>query len=114
MIALLALRLGLQRRTVAIGLWVMATIIILASIYLAMDAYGDARYDAGREDADAEWKAASERLEEQSRNAATDAEREAVAREREYLERLEAERNAIDETVERGGDPFDVLFPPGV
>lgn len=83
---------------------------VVLAFYLALNAYGDARYDAGKDDADAAWAAAAKRLEEQSDAAAGEAEVGAIEREREYLERVREEKEKVDAAIDSGGDPLDVLF----
>lgn len=96
----------------AIGI-ALAALMAVAAVWFSIDAYGDARYDAGQAKADADWKAAAEKLEEQSEEAGQKAETGAIEREAEYVERLEEEKERIDDAVREGDSPLDVLFGDG-
>jgi hypothetical protein len=110
----LLMGLGLGKRAAQLVAYVGLPLLLLAVFYLALDAYGDARYRAGKDDADAAWIAAGKKLEEQSDQAAAAADAGAAERAAEFSARLEQEKEAIDAAVADGGDPIDVLFPGGV
>lgn len=105
--------LGLGKRAAQIVGYVVVPLLILGAFYLALDAYGDARYDAGKDKADQEWRAAAEELAAQSALAAGAADEAADARAAAFGERLEEEKEKIDAAIADGGDPIDVLFPAG-
>lgn len=102
--------LGLSERAARIVAPIAIALVILLAFYLALDAYGDARYDAGKDDADKAWEAAAAKLEDQSAQAAGEAEKGAQARESAYLDRLAKEKEKVDAAIDSGGDPLDVLF----
>lgn len=89
----------------------VATLLALAAVYFAINAYGDARYDAGKAQSDKEWKAAADLLDQQSQGAADAADIPASERAADYAKRLEDERIKIGEAVDEGRSPFDALFP---
>lgn len=105
--------LGLTERVARILSPIAIGLVILIAFYLALNAYGDARYDAGRDAADKAWAAAADKLEAESKAAASKADTAAQERESAYAERLAKEKEKIDATIADGGDPFDVLFPAG-
>lgn len=76
-------------------------------------AWGQSRYDAGVEDTDAKWVAASERLKAQAEESAAGADENEVERVEDHNDRLAAEREKIDEAVSQGRSPLDGLFPSG-
>lgn len=94
---------SLPWRWIGIGL----TALMVA---LAIRAYGNARYEAGVVATDAAWKAAAEKLQEQSDKAGEDADLEAAMREADFAKQLEDEKGKIDEAVRSGSSPLDVLF----
>ena len=73
--------------------------------------YGHLQYREGVRDTDDRWEEAGRRLEEQAEQAAGDAGKRADDRLAEHNDRLLAERRCIDEVVEWGDSPLDVLFP---
>ena len=92
------------------GWWAIGIIAAVLVIYLALDAYGDARYKAGKSDADAAWQAASNKLIEKAQNAGVEADAKAAAREADFAARVEDEKERIDAANENGTSPLDVLF----
>ena len=102
---------GWSRKFSAIVVSIVGLVLILGAFYLALDAYGDARYDAGKEAADKAWREAAVALAEQSEEAAGAADEGAGDREAAYAAKLIVEREKVDATISDGGDPFDVMFP---
>lgn len=102
--------LGLSERVAKIVMPVTIAIGILIAFYLVLDAYGDARFEAGVAETDAAYAAAAKALEASSRSAAAKADKPARAREEAYFERLEQEKEKVDAAVAKGHDPLDELF----
>lgn len=90
-------------------------IIILATIYFAINAYGkserEAGYNEGVSDTDIKWEAAIAEMNKHSDVAIEEATTAAEAREHAFEEATEEEREKINEASRQGVDPFDVLFP---
>lgn len=110
MIAFL-LKLGLSEKVAKLVAYIGIPLLILAAFYMALDAYGDARFDAGKDQADRAWQAAADLVEADSQAAAADANIPADQRAADWAARVEEEKALIDATIHEGGDPFDVLFP---
>lgn len=91
-------------------LYALGALLVLGAFYLMLDAYGDSRYQAGSDNADARWEEAGRRLEQQAAQSRTKADDAAVVRGEAYMERVEVEKERIDEAVATGGSPLDVLF----
>lgn len=109
MIALL-LKLGMSEKLAKIFAYALLPILILVAFYMALNAYGDARFDAGKTQADREWQAAADLVEAQSQGAADAANVPADQRAADWAARVEQEKALLNETITDGGDPFDVLF----
>lgn len=90
-------------------------VIILATIYFAINAYGkserEAGYKEGVSDTDIKWEAAFQEMQDHADVAIEEATTAAEAREHAYEEATEEEREKIDEATRQGTDPFDVMFP---
>lgn len=110
MISLL-LKLGLSDKVAKLVAYVGIPLLILAAFYMALDAYGDARFDAGKDQADRAWQAAADLVEADSQDAAEAANVPADQRAADWAARVEEEKALIDAKIHEGGDPFDVLFP---
>lgn len=110
MIALL-LKLGLSEKVARLVAYIGIPLLILFAFYLALDAYGDARFDAGKDQADRAWQAAADLVEADSQDAAEAADVPADQRAADWAARVEEEKALIDAKIHEGGDPFDVLFP---
>lgn len=106
--------LGLGKRAAQAVAFVVIPLLILGAFYLALDAYGDSRFEAGEAKADKAWHDAAVKLQQQSDDAAADADVGAGEREAAYADKLAEEKEKIDATIADGGDPFDVLFPGGM
>lgn len=87
--------------------------LLLLAFYLALDAYGDRRYDAGKKDADAAWIEAGNKLVAKAQNSASKADRAAAARAEDFTAKQEEEKERIEHAKETGASPFDVLFGSG-
>lgn len=104
---------GLSQRMAKVVAFVIVPLLILGAFYLMLDAYGDSRYDAGKDKADAEWKAASDKLIQKAQDAGTKADTAAAARTADYAAKVEDEKERIDAATKDGSSPMDVLFGPG-
>lgn len=95
-------------------LWVViGAALLLGAFYLALDAYGDSRFDAGKAEADAAWQKASDDLLKKAANAKTEADKNALARQADYAAKVKDEKERIDAATKDGSSPMDVLFGPG-
>lgn len=80
------------------------------ALWLALNAYGNARYKAGVEATDAKWEEASAKLKEQAAASATKADDAAVKRLEEYVEQAEEDAAAVEKAKAEGSSPLDALF----
>lgn len=91
--------------------WIgLGAVLLLAAFYFALHAYGNARYDAGKKDADAAWIEASNKLIAKSQAAGTKADKAAAVRQADFAAKQEDEKEKIDAAVDEGSSPLDVLF----
>ena len=79
-------------------------------LILALHAYGNSRYKAGKADADAAWIAASNKLVEKAQNSETKAGQAQAARAADFAAQQEAEKKAIEAAQQNGTSPFDAIF----
>lgn len=101
---------GLSRRA-AIGLLGLAAVGLALIIFtLTLHAYGDARYKAGKRDADAAWVEAGNRLVEKAHKSADKADVAAAARVEDFTAQQEAEKQRIENAQANGTSAFDVMF----
>src|SRR5689334_7244540 len=91
--------------------WIaLGGLALLLAFYLALDSYGDKRFAAGKAQADAEWKAASDKLIQKAQDAGTKADKAAAIRMADQAARVEDEKEKIDAALDEGSSPLDVLF----
>ena len=88
-------------------------LLVVVGLVVAILAWGQARYDAGKSKSDAQWQEASARLEATAREAGTTASAIETIRVREYNALVAEEKDLIDEAVADGRSPLDVLFGNG-
>lgn len=88
----------------------LALIALLLGLWLALDAYGDRRYDQGREDNDRAWRAAEAKLRQEEKASAAGADKAAATREAEHAAAVASEKGRIDDAIREGYSPLDVLF----
>ena len=88
-------------------------VLLLVAFYIVLDAYGDSRFDAGKDKADAEWKAAEAELLEKAANSRNEADKKAASRAAEHVAKVQDEKEKIDAAVKEGSSPIDVLFGTG-
>jgi hypothetical protein len=108
----LLMKLGLAEKTAKLVAYIAIPLLILGAFYLALDAYGDARYGKGKSDTDAAWKAASDKTVAKAATEGRKADQMAGARAIEYAAKVEEEKEKIDAAIEDGSSPLDVLFGP--
>lgn len=101
---------GLSRLAAKLVVYVGLPLLVLFLFYLALDAYGDARFEAGEAAADLAWIEAGEELERRSRESADNADEGSADRIRSYNAAREAEKVKIHEAIDNDADPLDVLF----
>lgn len=85
-------------------------VMFLGGLWLALDAYGDRRYDQGRTDNESAWRAAEAKLHAQERKSAGAADQAAAVREADHAAAVASEKGKIDDAIREGSSPFDVLF----
>ena len=83
-------------------------LLVLGLWWLRADAYSD-----GVRDEKASWEAAVQAAREQAEESAEEADEKSDERNATELDRVEREKEKLDEAAEQGSDPFDVLFPAG-
>lgn len=89
--------------------WLGGVLLLLGVVYLLIDAHGDSRYREGQATEKAAWEAAEARLREKAVEAGAEATRAEIVRQREREAIVEQERERINEAIERGDSPFDVM-----
>lgn len=100
-------------KRVPLWAWIaLAVAVALFLAYRALDAYGDRQYQAGKDDADKAWKAASDKLIDKAQESGKKADVAAAARTADYAAKVEDEKEKIDEAIADGSSPFDVMFGP--
>lgn len=96
------------------GWGLLGAVIVAVVIWVLILAWGQARYDAGRTagaaEADARWRAAAQRLEQRLDRSAAAADRREADRIRDHQAAVAEEKEKIDEAVDAGRSPLDVLF----
>jgi hypothetical protein len=102
---------GLTSRAAKLIAYVAIPLLVVLIIWMSINAYGNARFDAGEKAADAKWEEASRKLQEKNLKAQGVADEKAEARAEEYVARAADEKERIDNAVQNGTSPFDVLFP---
>src|SRR5690349_11397915 len=85
-------------------------VLVVVLFYIALTAYGNARYKTDKQDADAAWIAASNKLVEKAKNSETKAGQAQAARAADFAAKQEAEKKQLEKAQENGSSPFDVLF----
>lgn len=98
-------------RAVPRWVWVAVfALILLAVFWWSLMAWGQARFDAGVAAADARWAEASQRLEDRAREAGQVADIKEAERIQEHAAETAAERERLNDAIDRGDSPLDVLF----
>ncbi len=101
---------GLSEKVAKLVTWFVGIGLVVLAFVLALNAYGDARYDAGVSETDAKWEEAGRRLEKQATVSAGKADAASVVRVEEFNDRVAAEKDRLDEAEREGSSPLDVLF----
>lgn len=91
--------------------YVVLPLALIAAAALALDAWGDGRYRAGKADEAAAWKAANDQLIAKAATAGDIATRNEVPRLVEHAAQVEHEKGLIDAAIQNGASPVDALFP---
>jgi hypothetical protein len=102
---------GLGKRTAQLIAYVGLPVLLLVGAGLALDAWGDSRYRAGRADELAAWQAASDALIQKKATSAAAADRKASAAVVTFAAQQQLEKDRIDAAIENGASPVDALFP---
>lgn len=101
---------GLGKRAAQVVGYVVVPLLLLAAFYLLLDAYGDSRYRAGEQSADARWEAAGRKLERQAAQSAGRAGAASAARVLDFNAKVAEEKERLDAAAVDGSSPLDVLF----
>lgn len=102
--------LGLSEKAAKALAWVVLPVVLLVGFYLLLDAYGDSRFHAGEQAADARWTEAGRKLEAQAAASASTASAASVARVMDYNAKVADEKEKLDAAAVDGSSPLDVLF----
>lgn len=105
--------LGLTTRLVKLIAYVGIPLAIIGALWLTLHLYGNARYQAGRDYESALYKAASDKLLQQAATSASQADRQSVVRNLDFVAKQEHEKEKIDAAVANGSSAFDAMFPAG-
>lgn len=108
MLITLLMRAGLGLKAAKVA----ACAILILAVFGALLWWGRTKYQAGVDDTDAKWKAASAKLERQVVRSAAAADVPAAVRVEEFTTKVEAEKEKLDEAERNGSSPLDVLFGP--
>lgn len=85
-------------------------LLLAFAVWRWLDSYGDRRYHEGVTATDMKWEKASDLLRQQAAESATKADDAAANRLVEHLEQATAEQEKVDDAIENGSSPLDVLF----
>lgn len=88
----------------------LGALLLFAAVVFGIRAYGSERYRAGVADTDQKWREAAEKLQEKSLASGKKADVEAAKREAVYADKLAEEKERIDDAIDAGGSPLDVMF----
>lgn len=88
-------------------------VLAALALYLALQAYGNSRYKAGKKDADNAWIAASNKLIDKAQKATVEGDTKAAARAADFATKQEEEKAAIEAAQKNGTSPFDAIFGNG-
>lgn len=98
-----------KRIGLAVGIVVVILILILLLVR-AVNAHDRALVQTGRDQVDAEWQAANEKLKDQAGQSATKADDKAVKALEEAREQAAEDRKAVDDAAQNGSSPIDAIF----
>jgi len=90
--------------------YALGAVLLVLAFVVALNRYGDAKFDAGKAQADAEWKAASDKLIQKAQAAEGKANEEAAGRAADFALKVEDEKEKIREAQQNGSSTFDVMF----
>lgn len=102
--------LNLSSKWVKYGAVVLGVVLFCLFIWWRVDAYGDKRFDAGVLNERSKWEAAEEKLRQEAAASATRADDAAAKRLEVHKEKIDADRQAVDQAVRDGSSPLDALF----
>lgn len=102
---------GVAKGVAKLIAYVGLPVLLLVGAGLALDAWGDSRYRAGRSDELAAWQAASDALIQKKATSAAAADRKAAAQAVDFAAQQQHEKDRIDAAIENGTSPMDALFP---
>lgn len=100
----------------AIPIWlkIVGPLVALALLIGGVLAYGHSKYNAGHkagvEEVDAQWAAATKKLQQQAAKSATRADDAAAKRAEEFKAQADSDRKAVEDAEANGSSPLDALF----
>lgn len=108
LVSLLAPRLGAGfAKLIA---YVVVPLLIIGIIWWRVDAWGDRRFDQGKEFADTQWEEAGRKARAEAAESASRADDLAVRRVEEFKAQSEGDRKAVEDAKASGSSPIDALF----
>ena len=87
------------------------TLVLILAILAMVSCIRRDAYNDGVEATDAEWNKATQEVLNKAENSADNADINAAARANQFVEQLGREKEAVDDAVQNGTDPFGGLFP---
>lgn len=94
---------------IALGM-VIVVIGLIALIIHGVNVHDQRLIQTGRDQVDAEWAAANEKLRQQAANSATKADDNAAAKTEEARQQAAEDRKAVDDAVANNTSALDALF----
>jgi hypothetical protein len=100
----------------AIPFWakIVGPLLAIALLVGGIAAWGHSKYKAGHkagvEEVDAQWAAATKKLEAQAAQSATRADDAAAKRAEEFKTQADSDRKAVEDAEANGSSPLDALF----
>jgi type II secretory pathway component PulM len=84
--------------------------LLLLGAYIALDRYGDRRYQEGVTATDAKWQKAFDELKAAAAKSASKADDAAAVRVEAFTEQAAKDQEKVNEAVRTGSSPLDALF----
>jgi hypothetical protein len=102
-------------RLMPIKSWLIlgGVVLLILALWLALVAYGNARFNAGAKHEEAKWLEASAALAAEAKKSADRATRREALRIEEHAAKVAAEKEKLDAAAADGTSPLDALFPAG-
>lgn len=103
--------LGMSEKIAKLVAYIAIPLLIVGILYFLFDRAMDAAYDKGVKDTRAVYQKASDELMKDAGEAKTKADKQATIAAVQYAEKVEAEKEKIDDAIANGTSPYDVMFP---